>query len=33
MSNSDEIIYSSWFTTASAGNVMNGTKSCNCTNS
>ncbi|CAH6925065.1 Pla-1/cef family extracellular lipase [Vibrio chagasii] len=26
VSNSDEIIYSSWFTTASAGNVMNGTK-------
>lgn len=26
VSSSDEIIYSSWFTTASAGNVMNGTK-------
>ncbi|MCY9824759.1 VolA/Pla-1 family phospholipase [Vibrio chagasii] len=26
VSNSDEIIYSSWFTTASAGNVMNGAK-------
>ncbi|NOH97005.1 VolA/Pla-1 family phospholipase [Vibrio sp. 99-70-13A1] len=26
VTNSDNIIYSSWFTTASAGNVMNGTK-------
>lgn len=26
VANSDNIIYSSWFTTASAGNVMNGTK-------
>jgi Pla-1/cef family extracellular lipase len=26
VSSSDEIIYSSWFTTSSAGNVMNGTK-------